>query len=221
MSQPPPVVSAPPERKGPVIQSSGLDYRDLALRISLVVLNLGSIAFLWWSLTKVLVPLQKQVREVNVTTTRLIAEVDRMDRLWAEGDIEQVRGKYGDVRSWMFVGRPAVEAWLGGLKEQVIPLALDVDFDFSADPAAAAAAAATTNAAPAINPTHVALKIRPAPGIEAVATPFQRTLQLSQRLTGQEKRVDLVELTATGGSNSVESVTVVLNLWSGEESDLQ
>lgn len=219
MSQPPPVESAAPERKGPIIQSSGMDYRDLAIRISLVVLNVGAVAFFWWSLTKVLVPLQSQTRETNVTVTRLISEVDRMERVWAEGDVEQVRSKYGDVRSWMFVGRPAVETWLSGLKEQVVPLALDVDFDFSADPASATAT--TTNATPAINPTRVALKVRPAPGIEAVASPFQRTLQLTQRLTGQEKRVDLVELSATGGSNSVENVTVVLNLWTGEESDLQ
>ena len=221
MSQPPPVESAAPERKGPIIQSSGLDYRELALRISLVVLNLGSVAFFWWSLTKVLMPLQKQTQDTNLIVTRLISEVDRMERVLAEGDVEQVRGKYGDVRSWLFVGRPAVEAWLGGLKEQVVPLALDVEFDFTADPAPATATTTTTNAPLTINPTRVTLKVRPAPGIEAVASPFQRTLQLTQRLTEQEKRVDLVELTATGGSNSVENVTVVLNLWTGEESDLQ
>jgi hypothetical protein len=54
-----------------------------------------------------------------------------------------------------------------------------------------------------------------------LASTFQRTVQLSQQLAGLEKRVDLVELTAAGGSNSVASTVVVLQLWTGEESDLQ
>lgn len=220
MTPPPATESAAPERKGALIQSTGLDYREIALRVALVVLNLGSIGLVWWSFQKQLLPLQKQVRDSNTTVTRLISEVDRMDSAWPQADIAQVRGKFGEARSWMFVGRPAVEAWLGGLKDQVIPLALDVEFDFSkTDPAAPAAT--TTNAPPAISPTTVALKVRPAAGVEAVASSFQRTLQLSQRLTAQEKRVDLVELTAAGGANSVANAVLVLQLWTGEESDLQ
>lgn len=217
-----PETSVASERRGPIIQSTGWDYRDIAIRISLVLLNLGAIGFFWWSLQKVLIPLQKQVRETTTTVTRLISDVDLMERATAEGDVVQVRGKFGDVRSWMFVGRPAVEAWLGGLKEKVVPLALDVDFDFSkADATEPATTPGVTNSATAISPTRVSLKVRPAAGVEAVLTPFQRTLQMTQQLTGQEKRVDLVELTATGGSNSVDNVVVVLNLWTGEESDLQ
>jgi hypothetical protein len=206
-------------RKGVLIQRTGFDYRELALRISLVALNFGAIAFLWWSLQTVLLPLQKQARDANITVTRLISEVDRMERVWAEGDVAQVRSKFSDIRSWMFVGRPAVEAWLGALKEQVLPLALDVDFDFSKSDTVQPDTA--TNAHILINPARVSLRIQPVAGIEALASTFQRTVQLSQQLAGLEKRVDLVELTAAGGSNSVASTVVVLYLWTGEESDLQ
>ena len=216
---PPPPMEAGTGRKGVLIQRTGFDYRELALRISLVALNFGAIAFLWWSLQTVLLPLQKQARDANITVTRLISEVDRMERVWAEGDVAQVRSKFSDIRSWMFVGRPAVEAWLGALKEQVLPLALDVDFDFSKSDTVQPDTA--TNAHILINPARVSLRIQPVAGIEALASTFQRTVQLSQQLAGLEKRVDLVELTAAGGSNSVASTVVVLYLWTGEESDLQ
>ncbi len=216
---PPPPMEGTPERKGVLIQRTGFDYRELALRISLVALNFGAIAFFWWSLQTVLLPLQNQARDANLTVTRLISEVDRMERVWAEGDVAQVRGKFSDIRSWMFVGRPAVEAWLAALKEQVLPLALDVEFDFSKSDTVQPGTA--TNAPITINPARVSLRIQPAAGIEALASTFQRTLQLSQQLAGLEKRVDLVELSAAGGSNSVSSTVVVLYLWTGEEGDLQ
>ena len=57
MNPPPATESAAPERKGALIQSTGWDYREIALRVALVVLNLGSIGLLWWSVQKQLLPL--------------------------------------------------------------------------------------------------------------------------------------------------------------------
>jgi hypothetical protein len=216
---PPPPGEGTRERKGELIQRTGFDYRELALRVSLVALNFGAIAFFWWSLQTVLLPLQNQASDANLAVTRLISEVDRMERVLAEGDGAQVRSKFSDIRSWMFVGRSAVDAWLAGLKEEVLPLALDVEFDFSRSDTVQPSTA--TNTPILINPARVSLRIQPATGIEALASTFQRTLQLSQQLAGLEKRVDLVELTAVGGSNSVATTVVVMDLWTGEESDLQ
>jgi hypothetical protein len=219
MSEPTTPSAAPGERKGALIQGRELNYREIALRISLVLLNLGSLALLWWSLQKVLLPLQKQVRDTNTTVTRLIADVDSMESAWPQLARDQLREKHSEARSWMFVGRPAVESWLEGVKANAIPLALTVGFDFTKAEAENAAPAPTN--APGLNPTPVALVVLPTPGVENPLSPYQRILQLSQQLTRQEKRVDFVEMTATGGSNSVGNAILVLHLWSGEESDLQ
>jgi hypothetical protein len=219
MNEPPSPTAAPSERKGALIQSRALNYKEITLRISLVLLNLGSLALLWWSLQKVLLPLQKQVRDANTTVTRLIAEVDTMESTWPQAAAAQTREKYGEVRAWMFVGRPALESWLDGIKTSVVPMVLDVGFDFSKTEADDPGPAPTN--APAISPTPVALSVRPTPGVASPLSPYQRILQLSQRLTSREKRVDFVELTASSGSNSVGNATLVLHLWSGEESDLQ
>ena len=218
MTPQPPEIT-PADRQSALRQARAPRFKEMIQRVAVVLLNLSAIALLWWSLQKGLLPLQQKTRDTNLTVTRLISEVDRMEHVWPQAEIEQVRSKFGGVRSWMFVGRPAVESWLSEVKERVVPLALDVEPNFTKPEPAEPVA--ITNAASAISPMTLALKIHPAPGIEAIATPFQRTLQFSQRLTAQEKRVDLVELTAIGGLNSVERAVVVLHLWTGEESDLQ
>ena len=218
MSAPDEKASPGGERPSALIQSTGTDYRQIALRIALVVLNLGSFALLWWSLQKLLLPLQKQARDSNATMTRLISEVDRMEHAWSAADIEQVRTNYNEVPSWMFVGRPALEAWLGEVKERVVPLALEVAPEINrSDPAAPG----STNTVPTITSTTLALKVRPAAGIEAINSPFQRTLQFSQQLTAEQKRADLVELTVVGGANSVEEADLILQLWTSEEGDFR
>ena len=47
-------------------------------------------------------------------------------------------------------------------------------------------------------------------------SPYLRLLTLTRNLTSRKKRVDLVELTAGGGSNSVSQATLALDLWSLE-----
>lgn len=217
MSEP---TGAPPtsEHKGALLQSRDSNYKEIAIRIGVVLLNLLSIGLFWWSLQYLLLPLQKKARDASTAVTRLQSEVDAMERAWTKPASEEVRGKFGEVRNWMFVGQPAVEEWLGNVKKLAMPLALEVGLDFSR---VESAEAAPTNAPSAIRPTAVALTFRSAPGIEAVASPYQRVLQLSQRLTTQDKRVDFTELTVNGGSNSVENAVIVLHLWTGEEGDLQ
>lgn len=211
---------SPAGRKGTLIQPRETDYKEIALRIGLVLLNIGSVALLWWSLQGTLQPLQRELRDVNTTVTRLITDVESLERAWSQPVVEQTRGKFGEVRSYMFVGRPAVESWINDVKQSAVPLALDVGFDFNlAEPSSVAPA--PTNAPASITPTPVALSVRPGLGIDAANPSYQRLLQLSQRLTVQEKRADLVELRAAAGSNSVDQAVLVLHLWTAEESDLQ
>lgn len=193
------------------LRPTRINYRELLLRVGLALVVLGAVALTWWSYNR-LVPLQHRTRELNATVARLSSEVDEMQRRWSGTDIEQINQKFGQVQSRLFSGQPELEAWLRDLKEQVIPLALDINANFGK----------TSTESPedqklATVPATVSVEVKPAPGIPGVQTPYQRILQLSQRLTTQEKRADLVELSVAGGTNSISRATVVLNLWAGQE----
>lgn len=188
-----------------------INYREVLLRVGLVLVVVGAVALMWWSYRR-LVPLQQRTRELNATVTRLSSEVDEMQRRWSGADIEQLNQKSDRVQAQLFSGPPELEAWLRELKEQVVPLALDINANFGKT-----SAAAPEDQKLATVPATVSVEVKPAPGIPGVQTPYQRILQLSQRLTAQEKRADLVELSVAGGTNSVSRAVVVLNLWAGQE----
>ena len=201
----------PERRPSAPLPAGGFNYRDLVLRGLFVVSVVGSLALVWWSLQR-LTPLQQRTRELSTTTARLSAEIDQMEGKWTQSQVEQVLQKFGSVQGHLIVGQTGLEGWLKNLKEQVVAMALDVKADFGkAGPQAAGSQKL------AVIPTTVSVDVKPVPGIESAQTPYQRVLQLSQRLTAQEKRADLVELSVAGGSNSVSRAVAVLNLWAGEE----
>jgi hypothetical protein len=62
------------------------------------------------------------------------------------------------------------------------------------------------------------VEVRPsAPGVRT-NSPYLRLLSFAQNLSSQNKRVDLVELKASGSSNSVSEAHLALQLWSLENS---
>ena len=208
-------MSAPTPERRPVAalapRASSLNYTEILLRALFFLCVLGSLALVWWSVRR-LAPLQQKSRELSTTVARLSAEVDQMDGKWTKQDVEQIVRKFGQVQGHLFGGQAAGEAWLIKLKEQGIPMALDVKADFGKT-----AAQEAGDRKLAVIPATVSIEVRPAPGIEGVLPPYQRMLQLSQRLTAEEKRADLVELNVVGGTNSICRAVVVLDLWAGEE----
>ena len=62
----------------------------------------------------------------------------------------------------------------------------------------------------------LSVEVQPLPAAQIAASPYQRILLLSQRLSTQEKRADLTELTVTGGTNSINHAVFGLHLWAAE-----
>lgn len=201
----------PERRPAALIPTGGFNYRDLLLRGLLMVSVIGSLALVWWSLQR-LAPLQQRTRVLSTTIARLSSEVDQMEGKWTQPQVEQLIQKFSQVQGHLIVGQTGLEGWLQNLKQQVLSMALDVKADFGkAGPQEAGSQKL------AVIPTTVSVEVKPASGIESVQTPYQRVLQLSQRLTAQERRADLVELSVVGGTNSVSRAVAVVNLWAGEE----
>ena len=186
-------------------------HRDRLFRVVILVAVVGSVAVMLWSLFALLFPRLKQSRELSSTVARLSAEVDNLEQQWTEAEAAQVRNRRRQVEFELFGGRAALESWLAHLKEEGAPLGLGVRGDFGPVSTKMAGSHMLT-----VIPVMVSVEVQPArPGTPALS-PYQRILQLSQRLTGGEKRADLTDLTVVAGSNSISRAVLGLNYWADE-----
>ena len=186
-------------------------YGAWVFRAIILVAVLGSVAVILWSLFVLLFPRLRQSRELSSAVARLSAAVDGLEQEWTEAEAAQVRNRRRQVDFELFGGRDALEVWLARLKEESEPLGLAVRGDFGPVSTRLAGTRMLT-----VVPVMVRVEVQPA-GLEArTASPYQRILQLSQRLTSGEKRADLTELTVIGGTNSISRAVLVLNYWADE-----
>jgi hypothetical protein len=219
----PPVIQKPPpvpaQRPVPVVKGSApaartnqINIWELLFRLFTFSLLAASVMIAWWMFSQRLVPRQKQSRELGSRVSRFSIEVDELERQWSEAEAQRVSNKYALVRSNLFVGPAALEAWWINLKEQAIPLTLDLRVEFGA-----AKPKLTNQENIALVPTTLALEVQPAVGTERPESPYQRVLRLAHRLTTGDKRADLAQFTVNGGTNSTSRAVMVLDLWAGEE----
>lgn len=193
------------------LKNPPLTLRQWLGRILLFCLLLGSGGLLFWS-HRQLIPVQRQARDTGALISRLSTEVAVMEGKYSAAEIAQLAEDYRQAQGLLFATPDALKDWFQEVRSQMVPLALDAVADFGR--------ATTTNAADrtlAIVPATLALSIQPADKIEAVRSPYERVLRFLDQLNRQAKRVDLVEIQVTGGTNSVSRAVATLQLWAGEE----
>lgn len=188
-----------------------LTVRDWILRALILVVIAGSVALVWWSYQR-LVPVQQQAREANALLARLANEVRTMETKYPQEVIDRIRADHRAAQGLLFGGENAVAPWFESLQEDLIPLALEGRASFGVPKAAQAAGQGL-----AIVPATVSVDLKPAADITSVATPYVRLLRFVDLLGRQAKRVDLLDLQVSGGSNSVAKASATLELWAGTE----
>lgn len=204
-------MSEPNPRPAVLSQSSESPYRDWVLRGLVGLLIVASATLVWWSFKR-LAPVQARSRELNAAVARLSGDLDLMSHKFSKEDVEKIMDRYGQAYGLLFVGQEPIDQWLASLREQMIPLALDGKAELGK-----AGSPSASDHDLSVIPATVSVEVQPAKGIETLKTPYQRLLQLTRRIGNQDKRVDLVELNVSGGSNSVTRAVAVLDIWSGQE----
>jgi hypothetical protein len=201
-----------PEARPKAAAPNGVSH-DWLFRAAILVAVLGAVAVIWWSLVAVYFPRQKQARDLIAQVERLSSEVDDLDRQWPRAAAEAITNQFRQANTRLFDGRGDLEKWLAEVKEQAGALALDLHADLGQ--ASTRTAGGRTLG---IVPATLSVEVRPALPDMVPASPYQRILQFCQRLTDEGKqRGDLMELSLTGGTNSVTRTVLVLNYWTGRE----
>src|SRR5262249_7190527 len=129
---------------------------EIAFRLLMVVVILGSVGLAWWALTQQLVPLQKQSRDLTASVSRLSTDVDTLARKWSSDDTEHVQKSFGEVHQRLFASQAAFEEWVSKLQEDAIRLGLDPKIDIGQ-----AALQTNYDFNLAIVPASISLDVRP------------------------------------------------------------
>jgi len=184
--------------------------RDLKVRLVLLCVFGLSMALAWWSINR-LPASEKKLERQNLKINELEDQITGFERRWNPHEAEQMNGRFKETQKQLFGGQEEFGLWQAELKRQASQLTVSVN-----------AGVTKTQDCPlpgkrfAIMSAKV--EVRPSsPGVRT-NSPYLRLLSFAQNLSSQNKRVDLVELEASGSSNSVSEAHLALQLWSLENS---
>ena len=182
-------------------------YRAFLARVAMLLVLFGSVALVWWSFNR-LPPVEKKLQAQSDKLAHLEDEVMQMELKWNPREAEQVAAKFKQAQEELFTGNDEFIRWQEDLKRQTNQFVLEVK-----------AQTGRTQDCPLPNKVFsvISTTIEVQPADEPSASPpYKRLLDFAQSLTTQKKRVDLMELSVNGNSNSVTKAQLGLQLWSQE-----
>jgi HAMP domain-containing protein len=200
-----------PHRTVSVAQPRKISRWEALFRVGIAAALLISMGMAWWTLTRELVPLQRQSQALSLTMSRLNYEVDGLERKWGKDEVEQIRSGFKRLRSELFANEEAMGEWVNRLDEAAGPLTLYLNIELGKP-----SPQVTNEVQVSVVPASISIEVRPMPG--ATESPYQRLLRFGQQLGTEGKRADLSELRVIGGTSSITRALLVFNLWAGDDS---
>ena len=181
-------------------------------RVVVALLVLSSLAGAWWSVTRVLLPMQAQYKDISVKVSRLATEVDNLERSCSREIIQQTRERLAEAHAQLFSDENVLAAWLEDLQVQAAPLALEAKASFGKT-----MPLTSNEKGVMLIPATIEVGLGHNLVRAAKGSASQRFARLMKRLSSGGKRVDFEELTVTGNGFSMASSVLVLNLWARQE----
>jgi hypothetical protein len=135
-------------------------------------------------------------------------DILQLELRWDPVDVNATIGRFQQANGQLFSGTNEIARWQEELKRS------------QADHFRMAFTAETrgTQASPLPNKvfstTATTIELQSTAGDATVQSPYQRLVEFAQALTTHTKRVDLLELSATGQSNSVSHAKLRVQVWS-------
>jgi hypothetical protein len=174
----------------------------------IVVVVMALLAWLvLWSYFGRFLPAHRLFVQKTTTQLNLANEVQQLMLKWDDLDAAQTGKKFELASASIFGSASECESWLENLRRGSLTQALNVTSKLGK---------ADTNAHPELGLIlqSATVEIQPvaAPGFSN--GPYHRLLGFANSLEQASKRTDLLELTVSGQSNSVDRASAAFQLWS-------
>jgi len=150
--------------------------------------------------------LQGQGRALAAEIIQLTAGVGKLESLLDRKDQDKWSNSVQSAEMLVFPDQPSIADWLERLKDRMTALGLEGDARFGPT-------RPVTLSGQKLAIIPLTVEVRPGPSSGDRTRTYQRLLQLFQHLVQSPRRVDFIELTVTGSTNSAGSATAVVELW--------
>jgi hypothetical protein len=178
-----------------------------AIRITVAVLMLFLIWLALWSYFGRFLPAHRAFEEKTATQTRLANEVQQLILKWDELDVARTQNRFEQAQAALFDDPRACQLWLEDVRTNSRAMALSVSHRLGrSDP--------VTHSNLAVTLISAMVQIQPASSPGFSNGPYHRLLGFAKSIEDSSKRADVVELTVTGQSNSVDQASAMFQLWS-------
>jgi hypothetical protein len=187
-------------------------FRDLKVRLVLFLVFGASTALLVWSIGYRLPDSDRKLKLQQSKTAEFEKQTGELEWRWKNDygpEAEQVATRFKLSQEQLLTNRDEFASWQADLKRQADLLAVTVS-----------AGVARTQECPLPGKRFAILSakldVRPVNPGTRTNSPYLRLLNFAQNISAQHKRADLMELRASGNSNSVSEAQLDLHLWSLE-----
>jgi hypothetical protein len=181
--------------------------RALLLRLFMLVVFVASVGLVWWSINR-LAPLGKRIEEGTGRIAGLENDILQMELRWDADEADATEAQFNEAGALLFSGQEEITNW----QEEIMNShgdGLRVNFGLP-----------TVRTLKSPMPNRVFTTTEATIDLQAIqdetieTTPYERLLELTETLTTDKRRVDLLEVTARGNSNSVSHARLLVRVWS-------
>lgn len=186
-------------------------FRAALGRVVMLLLLAGSLYLAWWSVNDRFPPVDKRMKDLQREVASLEDHISRMQMKWDAKDAAKTAEQAKLAEDKLFNGPAECAGWPAELTRQSASLALLTKAQLGKEqPLPAGALDRKLSTWPAT------VDLQPLAGVKHTNSPYKRLMEFTQALAQNKKRVDLVELSAGGASNSVSQARAVVELWAQE-----
>ena len=158
-------------------------FRDLKVRLVLLLVFAASTALVVWSVMYRLPASENKLQAQNTKITQIESDIEQLERRWNPQEAEQTAGRFKLSQEQLFPNQTEIANWQAELKRQTDQLAVSVNAGVTRTqdcplPGKRFSIVTATVDVRSINP-----------GVRT-NSPYLRLLNFAQNLSAQNKRVD-------------------------------
>ena len=170
----------------------------------------GCLVLLYWSVFIRLLPVTTEHREKALEMTRTADELEQLRGRWTEQQIAEIKERYARAQEALFQRDEELAAWEEATRNEASMRALAATVKRQP-------AIPITSTADRINRITAQLNVVPEVIFGSTNSPYNRLLPFANAIAHSPKRLDLIELSVVGNSNSISEAQAVVQLFSREK----
>ena len=166
------------------------------VRFVMILICVGSIGLVYWSLFLRLQPVSRLHQETFIRMSQLSDEVEQLRLRWTPEEISQTQARFRAARRLLFAGRAELQEWEKETARQSASMMIETVFEIGQPEPHPLAGLNLAS-------VRADLHIWPAVPVGVTNAPYKQVLGFIHTVANSPKRLDLLELSVVGDSNSV------------------